>query len=156
RSRAGSRSRCPRSNSRRSPARSEPSSKRRSMVVRDPSGTSWEVTRRVFRRPGWSRLRRSDALDDGVSVAPDAAIAGLDAGLTGLVVGVVVVVVTLLIVVVWPLVLLLAELVVALVVVGFRLAVGRWTVVAESPHERLSWQVKGGRRANALVRDVAN
>jgi hypothetical protein len=63
--------------------------------------------------------------------------------------------VALAVVVVWPLVVLPAELVVVLALVGARLALGRWTVVAESDRARMAWKVKGGRRADDLIRCVA-
>ncbi|MGZ4397265.1 MAG: hypothetical protein ACXVZ1_02500 [Gaiellaceae bacterium] len=56
---------------------------------------------------------------------------------------------------VFPLIVLLAELLIALFAVGLKLLLGRWTVVAESGDERLSWPIRGGARAAALAAEVA-
>jgi hypothetical protein len=129
------------------------------LCITDPDGTAWTVRRRLFKRPRWSRFRAdSDSVTDGAASAlPDAALQGVgEAGLAGLVVGIVLVVVfAVVVLLVWPLVLLAAELVVALALIGVRLALGRWIVVAESDRGRRLWHVKGSREAKDLVREVA-
>src|SRR4051794_34612530 len=127
------------------------------MRVTDPNGATWEIRRRLFRRPDWSRFRKPDVAADVLSATPDFAGEGLaGGGVAGLLIGVaLVLVIGLLIVVVWPLILLLAELVLALVIVGIRLALGRWTVVAEGPDLARAWEVRGGGRAKVLMGEVA-
>jgi hypothetical protein len=120
------------------------------MRVTDPNGTTWEVSRRLFRRP---RFRgRMDIPDIGDIGPVDAGGGGFAALIAGIVL---LVVLALVIVFVFPLILFAAELVLALALVGVKALLGRWTVVAETDRGRATWKVKGSRRSKELVAAVA-
>jgi hypothetical protein len=119
--------------------------------VTDPSGTTWRVSRRLFRLPRWRG--RADLLD-----AVDVGFIDVDAGgfLVSIVAGIVLaIVVTVAIVLVLPLIAFVAELLIAVALVGVKALLGRWTVVAETGRGRATWRVKGSRRSQELVSTVA-
>jgi hypothetical protein len=78
-------------------------------------------------------------------------------GLGDLAVGVVVVVTLVLSVAfVWPLIVLLVELLAALILIGVRFLLGRWTVIAETRGERNAWPIRGRARAASFAAEVAD
>jgi hypothetical protein len=100
------------------------------------------VTRRLWRRPRWRRAN----VDDGGGIVDVAD------GLDGVAVAVVVAVLVLALLFL-PLILFLVELPIAAVLVAWRAARGRWTVVARSGETRLAWTAAGGRASRRLVDD---
>jgi hypothetical protein len=121
------------------------------MQVTDPSGRCWQIKRRLIQLPHWRHPRNPIA---GAGDGADAAMIGDDLGaiLVGLLV---VVALALTFAFVWPLVLLIAELIGAALLVVWRLALGRWTVVAETDGERRSWRVRGHGAARRFAASLA-
>jgi hypothetical protein len=104
--------------------------------VTDPSGRTWQVERRLIQLPRWRGF--------GEPVDGSDAVLGTSDDLTGLLIAVGFAIALLIAtVVVWPLLLFLAELLAAALLVGARLLLGRWTVVAETQDERKSWRIRG-------------
>jgi hypothetical protein len=121
------------------------------MDVTDPSGRNWKVTRRLIQLPRWRGFGNLAGASDGVESA------GIGDGLEGLVIGLLVVVALVLATVfVWPLVVLVAELVVAVLLLVVRLLLGRWTVVAETTGERMSWRVRGHKKSARFAAQIAD
>src|SRR5437763_543721 len=110
------------------------------MQVEDPSGGSWTVRRQHLRLPRWRGFRRP-RLDERDVTSLTSEGGGLGELIGGLLI---VATIALSIAFVWPLILLLLELVAAVVLIGVRFLLGRWTVVAETVGERYSWHVRGG------------
>lgn len=121
------------------------------MDVRDPSGRTWRVERRLIRLPRWRGFGRpSFDAADGVAASSG------DGGLESLAIGLAVVILLVVSVAfVWPLLVLVAELVLAGVLLAGRFLLGRWTVVAETQGERRSWQVRGRGESRRFAAEVA-
>ncbi len=125
------------------------------MVVRDASGRTWKIERRLVRRPRWRGFRKvGDKLGASDAFAP---LPGDIGGGIGEAIAVVAGVLLLISVVifVWPLLLLALELVLVGVVAGVRLLFGRWTIVASTELNHEEWHVRGRARARSLVDEVA-
>jgi hypothetical protein len=121
--------------------------------LKDPSGRIWSVERELVRRPRWRGFKTA-GLGWLENLDP---LSGASDGWEGILIGVAIfLAIVLLIVAVWPLLILVAELVIALLVVGVRLVLGRWTVVAETPGGRYEWHVRGRSKSKAFAATVVS
>ena len=128
-----------------------------SIVVLDPEGTRWTVSREWSGLPGWAR-ERSDSLDPAGLDVPLVGDVGDDSGILAAIV-VAVAIVVLLVVLVFllvPLLVLLVGVLVALLALAARLlSLSAWSVRAQSEARSLTWRVRGLSRSRRAMRTVA-